>query len=49
MLGVASNVVVLKVKAGADPERVVAAVTAIQAAAPDARLVLDPNGVWSPE
>lgn len=40
---------VLKVKAGADPERDVAAVTAIQAAAPDARLVLDPNGGWSPD
>nr|QEO75040.1 hypothetical protein [uncultured bacterium] len=40
---------VLKVKAGADPERDVAAVTAIGAAAPDARLVLDPNGGWSPD
>ncbi|SDJ42059.1 L-alanine-DL-glutamate epimerase [Lentzea albidocapillata subsp. violacea] len=40
---------VLKVKAGADPERDVAAVTAIAAAAPDARLILDPNGGWSPD
>jgi len=40
---------VLKVKAGADPERDVAAVAAIRAAAPDARLVLDPNGGWSPD
>ncbi|KOV82590.1 muconate cycloisomerase [Nocardia sp. NRRL S-836] len=38
---------VLKVKAGADPERDVAAVTAVRAAAPEARLVLDPNGGWS--
>lgn len=40
---------VLKVKAGADPERDVATVTAVRAAAPDARLVLDPNGGWSPD
>lgn len=39
---------VLKVKAGADPDRDVAAVVAVRAAAPDARLVLDPNGGWSP-
>jgi L-alanine-DL-glutamate epimerase-like enolase superfamily enzyme len=40
---------VLKVKAGADPDRDVAAVIAVRAAAPDARLVLDPNGGWSPD
>jgi L-alanine-DL-glutamate epimerase-like enolase superfamily enzyme len=40
---------VLKVKAGADPERDVAAVAAVRAAAPDARLVLDPNGAWNPD
>lgn len=39
---------VLKVKAGTDPERDVATVVAVRAAAPDARLVLDPNGGWSP-
>ncbi|MCX2946734.1 dipeptide epimerase [Lentzea sp. NEAU-D7] len=40
---------VLKVKAGADPERDVAVVAAVRAAAPDTRLVLDPNGGWSPD
>ncbi|WP_086668904.1 dipeptide epimerase [Lentzea kentuckyensis] len=40
---------VLKVKAGADPDRDVATVFAVRAAAPDARLVLDPNGAWSPD
>jgi len=40
---------VLKVKAGTDPERDVAAVAAVSAAAPGARLVLDPNGGWSPD
>jgi L-alanine-DL-glutamate epimerase-like enolase superfamily enzyme len=40
---------VLKVKAGADPDRDVAAVVAVRSAAPDARLVLDPNGGWSPD
>ncbi|ANZ40573.1 dipeptide epimerase [Lentzea guizhouensis] len=39
----------LKVKVGADPERDVATTVAIRAAAPDARLVLDPNGGWSPD
>ncbi|MFI9011373.1 dipeptide epimerase [Actinosynnema sp. NPDC053489] len=39
---------VLKVKVGADPEQDVAALVAVRAAAPDARLVLDPNGGWSP-
>lgn len=40
---------VLKVKVGADPDRDVAAAVAIRAAAPDARLVLDPNGGWTPD
>ncbi|MET9224682.1 enolase C-terminal domain-like protein [Lentzea sp. NPDC003310] len=40
---------VLKVKAGTDPDRDVAAAVAVRVAAPDARLVLDPNGGWSPE
>jgi L-alanine-DL-glutamate epimerase-like enolase superfamily enzyme len=40
---------VLKVKAGADPERDVATAAAVRAAAPDARLVLDPNGGWTPD
>ncbi|GGM90071.1 dipeptide epimerase [Lentzea pudingi] len=39
----------LKIKAGADPERDVATAVAVRAAAPDARLVLDPNGGWSPD
>ena len=39
---------VLKVKAGAaDPEEDVDRVRAVRAAAPDARLLLDPNGAWS--
>lgn len=38
---------VLKVKAGTDPDRDVAAVAAVRVAAPHARLVLDPNGGWS--
>ncbi|QFZ24386.1 dipeptide epimerase [Saccharothrix syringae] len=40
---------VLKVKAGADADRDVAAVAAVRAAAPRARLVLDPNGGWTPD
>jgi L-Ala-D/L-Glu epimerase len=40
---------VLKVKAGADPDRDVAVTAAVRAAAPDARLVLDPNGGWTPD
>ena len=39
----------LKVKVGADAERDVATVVAVRAAAPQARLVLDPNGGWSPD
>ncbi|WP_329792118.1 enolase C-terminal domain-like protein [Lentzea sp. DG1S-22] len=39
----------LKVKVGADPERDVASVVAVGAAAPEARLVLDPNGGWTPD
>ncbi|PWK81300.1 L-alanine-DL-glutamate epimerase-like enolase superfamily enzyme [Lentzea atacamensis] len=39
---------VLKVKAGADPDQDVATAAAVRAAAPDARIVLDPNGGWSP-
>jgi L-alanine-DL-glutamate epimerase-like enolase superfamily enzyme len=38
---------VLKLKVGADQD--VAAVTAVHAAAPGARLLLDPNGGWTPE
>ncbi|MFI9526593.1 enolase C-terminal domain-like protein [Micromonospora rosaria] len=38
---------VLKVKAGDDHD--VARVAAVRAAAPDARLLLDPNGGWTPE
>ncbi|MFE2146036.1 enolase C-terminal domain-like protein, partial [Streptomyces sp. NPDC059456] len=41
---------VLKVKAGsADPARDLARVGAVRAAAPGARLLLDPNGAWSEE
>ena len=40
---------VLKVKAGADPEQDVATAAAVHAAAPGARVVLDPNGGWSPD
>ncbi|WP_367130128.1 enolase C-terminal domain-like protein [Saccharothrix sp. HUAS TT1] len=41
---------VLKVKVGAaDPEDDVAAVRAVRAAAPGARLILDPNGAWTAE
>ncbi|GAB2811745.1 dipeptide epimerase [Lentzea nigeriaca] len=40
---------VLKVKAGADLDRDVASTTAVSAAAPDARLVLDANGGWTPD
>ncbi|CAL9330421.1 L-Ala-D_L-Glu epimerase [Streptomyces sp. enrichment culture] len=40
---------VLKVKAGSpDPEDDVERVRAVRAAAPRARLLLDPNGAWSP-
>ncbi|MFE2754363.1 enolase C-terminal domain-like protein [Actinosynnema sp. NPDC059335] len=46
---VARGFSVLKVKAGADPDRDVAVLVAVRAAAPDARLVLDPNGGWSPD
>lgn len=42
-----TRVLLLKVKAGADPDRDVATTVAVRAAAPDARLVLDPNGGWS--
>ncbi|MEO6088456.1 MAG: enolase C-terminal domain-like protein, partial [Umezawaea sp.] len=38
---------VLKLKVGADQD--IAAVTAVHAAAPGARLLLDPNGGWTPE
>jgi L-alanine-DL-glutamate epimerase-like enolase superfamily enzyme len=40
---------VLKVKAGTEVSRDVATAIAVRAAAPDARLVLDPNGGWSPD
>ncbi|MDX3659601.1 dipeptide epimerase [Streptomyces sp. ID05-26A] len=39
----------LKIKAGAGPEQDVATAVAVRNAAPDARLVLDPNGGWSPD
>ncbi|WP_328492315.1 dipeptide epimerase [Streptomyces sp. NBC_00414] len=42
--------VLIKVKAGApDPEEDLDRVRAIRAAAPGARLLLDPNGAWSPD
>ncbi|WP_434444350.1 dipeptide epimerase [Lentzea sp. E54] len=40
---------VLKLKAGAEPEHDVATAAAVLAAAPDACVVLDPNGGWSPD
>ncbi|MER6176637.1 enolase C-terminal domain-like protein [Streptosporangium sp. NPDC001681] len=41
---------VLKIKAGSpDPDDDVARVAAVRAAAPGARLLLDPNGAWSAE
>lgn len=40
---------VLKVKVGSDPDRDVAALTAIRTVAPRARLLLDPNGGWTAE
>ncbi|GAA0843402.1 dipeptide epimerase [Streptosporangium amethystogenes subsp. fukuiense] len=41
---------VLKIKAGSpDPDDGVARVAAVRAAAPGARLLLDPNGAWSAE
>jgi len=40
---------VLKMKAGADADRDVAVVVAVRGAAPDARLILDSNGGWSPD
>ncbi|MFF5336463.1 enolase C-terminal domain-like protein [Streptomyces sp. NPDC013181] len=44
-----SGFTVLKLKAGAaDPEDDLARVRAVRAAAPAARLLLDPNGGWSP-
>lgn len=40
----------IKLKAGAaDPDDDVARVAAVRAAAPSARLLLDPNGAWRPE
>ncbi|WP_343448264.1 enolase C-terminal domain-like protein [Micromonospora oryzae] len=44
---VAAGFTVLKVKAGADDD--VARVAAVRTAAPAARLLLDPNGAWTPE
>lgn len=38
---------VLKVKVGSEPDRDVAALTAIRAAAPGVALLLDPNGGWT--
>lgn len=41
---------VLKLKAGApDPAEDLARIRAVRAAAPHARLLLDPNGAWSPD
>ncbi|MFE9680177.1 dipeptide epimerase [Streptomyces sp. NPDC006285] len=46
---VAAGFALLKVKAGApDPEEDLDRVRAVRAAAPDARVLLDPNGAWTP-
>ncbi|WP_053642840.1 enolase C-terminal domain-like protein [Streptomyces sp. XY431] len=45
----AAGFTVLKVKAGAaDPAEDLARVEAVRVGAPDARLLLDPNGAWTP-
>ncbi|SDD10935.1 dipeptide epimerase [Actinokineospora iranica] len=47
---VAQGFTVLKVKAGTeDPADDVLRLKAVRAAAPDARILLDPNGAWTPE